>query len=147
MRISDWSSDVCSSDLPISPLVFTLISPGGKTAALKRARQDNNRVVIGLPSLADSGTFGLSWRVVSADGHPVGGTFVFSVGAPSNAAVVHQPPRRVRDAAIWLGRALLYAALFFGVGASLFRRSEEHTSELQSLMSKSYAVFCLTKKK
>src|SRR3546814_20071619 len=81
-------------DAAVSPLVVTLISPGGKTAALKRARQDNNRGVIGLPSLADSGTFGLSWRVVSADGHPVGGTFVFSVGAPSNAAVVHQPPRR-----------------------------------------------------
>src|SRR3546814_8754626 len=29
----------------------------------------------------------------------------------------------------------------------VFRRSEEHTSELQSLMRKSYAVFCLTKKK
>src|SRR3546814_1744425 len=28
-----------------------------------------------------------------------------------------------------------------------FNRSEEHTSELQSLMRKSYAVFCLTKKK
>src|SRR3546814_7437389 len=31
--------------------------------------------------------------------------------------------------------------------ASLFRRSEEHTSELQSLMRISYAVFCLKKKK
>src|SRR3546814_2041545 len=30
---------------------------------------------------------------------------------------------------------------------SLLRRSEEHTSELQSLMRISYAVFCLTKKK
>src|SRR3546814_2612385 len=30
---------------------------------------------------------------------------------------------------------------------SLFRRSEEHTSELQSLMRLSYAVFCLQKKK
>src|SRR3546814_10066941 len=31
--------------------------------------------------------------------------------------------------------------------AGLFRRSEEHTSELQSLMRNSYAVFCLKKKK
>src|SRR3546814_17375911 len=84
-------------DEPVSPLVFTLISPGGKPAALKRARQDNNRVVIGLPSLADSGTFGLSWRVVSADGHPVGGTFVFSVGSPINAAVLPPLPRRGRN--------------------------------------------------
>src|SRR3546814_7755140 len=33
------------------------------------------------------------------------------------------------------------------VGASEARRSEEHTSELQSLMRISYAVFCLKKKK
>src|SRR3546814_8102387 len=33
------------------------------------------------------------------------------------------------------------------VGALLWRRSEEHTSELQSLMRISYAVFCLKKKK
>src|SRR3546814_6134541 len=34
-----------------------------------------------------------------------------------------------------------------GLNASGFRRSEEHTSELQSLMRISYAVFCLKKKK
>src|SRR3546814_6852515 len=44
--------------------------------------------------------------------------------------------------------ALLY--IFDAVqstGASLSRRSEEHTSELQSLMRISYAVFCLKNKK
>src|SRR3546814_4114379 len=34
-----------------------------------------------------------------------------------------------------------------GVGGTITRRSEEHTSELQSLMRISYAVFCLKKKK
>src|SRR3546814_3677315 len=34
-----------------------------------------------------------------------------------------------------------------GQGVPRFRRSEEHTSELQSLMRISYAVFCLKKKK
>src|SRR3546814_1431841 len=33
------------------------------------------------------------------------------------------------------------------MGAAYVRRSEEHTSELQSLMRRSYAVFCLKKKK
>src|SRR3546814_7791433 len=36
---------------------------------------------------------------------------------------------------------------FFGRRRGRFRRSEEHTSELQSLMRNSYAVFCLKKKK
>src|SRR3546814_8350273 len=52
--------------------------------------------------------------------------------------------------------SLVYAPLFvFGCGwhdltlgpAGPSRRSEEHTSELQSLMRISYAVFCLKKKK
>src|SRR3546814_7665053 len=41
----------------------------------------------------------------------------------------------------------LFAAILFGLALSHAGRSEEHTSELQSLMSISYAVFCLKKKK
>src|SRR3546814_1375528 len=40
-----------------------------------------------------------------------------------------------------------FAAAQLPVGILLDRRSEEHTSELQSLMRISYAVFCLKKKK
>src|SRR3546814_3652900 len=43
-------------------------------------------------------------------------------------------------------RALIALFLFASFGA-LWSRSEEHTSELQSLMRISYAVFCLKKKK
>src|SRR3546814_3094052 len=50
-------------------------------------------------------------------------------------------PLRARDAA--LAAAQRHAAL---CRARLDRRSEEHTSELQSLMRISYAVFCLKKK-
>src|SRR3546814_1799222 len=44
-------------------------------------------------------------------------------------------------------RARLWEAADGGVAARRLRRSEEHTSELQSLMRISYAVFCLKKKK
>src|SRR3546814_8729542 len=37
-------------------------------------------------------------------------------------------------------------AIFYAIGLVLILRSEEHTSELQSLMRISYAVFCLKKK-
>src|SRR3546814_2640996 len=43
------------------------------------------------------------------------------------------------------GAELLVLALLLAVGGGVLR-SEEHTSELQSLMRISYAVFCLTKK-
>src|SRR3546814_8173505 len=40
-----------------------------------------------------------------------------------------------------------HAAIFVGPASGAGGRSEEHTSELQSLMRISYAVFCLKKKK
>src|SRR3546814_5497280 len=45
-----------------------------------------------------------------------------------------------------IGHALVYLPALY-VGLSEYGRSEEHTSELQSLMRISYAVFCLKKKK
>src|SRR3546814_5499328 len=53
------------------------------------------------------------------------------------------------DHAVLLDRPQLAQACRRGVGAHALvpGRSEEHTSELESLMRNSYAVFCLTKKK
>src|SRR3546814_7229662 len=50
-------------------------------------------------------------------------------------------------AAPHLGRSALDAVELMNVGVKYMRRSEEHTSELQSLMRSSYAVSCLQKKK
>src|SRR3546814_1003634 len=76
----------------------------------------------------------------------------------------HRHPRFARTQAIWLKltqESLAYGSITEGDTASLVinagrkaiaflpgrgERSEEHTSELQSLMRISYAVFCLTKK-
>src|SRR3546814_4950315 len=50
-------------------------------------------------------------------------------------------------AVIWLVRGVFAATLLLLAASIIFSRSEEHTSELQSLMRISYAVFCLKKKK
>src|SRR3546814_8988527 len=44
------------------------------------------------------------------------------------------------------GRAVPACVVAHGISEEAVRRSEEHTSELQSLMRISYAVFCLKKK-
>src|SRR3546814_2815978 len=46
----------------------------------------------------------------------------------------------------WHGRHSLLRANVFGGKEKTYQRSEEHTSELQSLMRISYAVFCLKNK-
>src|SRR3546814_6934650 len=106
MRISDWSSDVCSSDLVRE-------SP---RKLLPRS------VATFLPFQSDySGASGCrSGRAASNAGSA---RQAFSMATMVGYGVRSTPNRR---------------ALY---------RSEEHTSELQSLMRNSYAVFCLKKKK
>src|SRR3546814_1931838 len=99
MRISDWSSDVCSADLQ-GARQAQRVGQGGVHAAA-RCRS---------PSAAAAGECAVQ---------------------PLGAGARHRGARSI---------ARLVAR---GRGS----RSEEHTSELQSLMRNSYAVFCLKKKK
>src|SRR3546814_9446733 len=99
MRISDWSSDVCSSDL------------GGH-------RPEQQRDVGDRP------------------------------GEELHGCAPHGQLRRATgdaDAAAWFGHAHQPDGSVSAMAP--WNRSEEHTSELQSLMRISYAVFCLKKKK
>src|SRR3546814_7096754 len=111
MRISDWSSDVCSSDLHpvVSALRHDLPARLAREDLLLRAR-------LRLPADPD--------RHLDA-----------------YRSAVHRPAR-LADAA----RRQAPPALF-DRARTAHGRSEEHTSELQSLMRISYAVFCLKKKK
>src|SRR3546814_3594339 len=111
MRISDWSSDVCSSDLWQWSHVLHDSGTTGATAVA---------IIAGL-LLPVSAYFVHEWGHLS--------------GALASGSRVHFPRNA---AAVFLFR--------FDVDQN-DRRSEEHTSELQSLMRISYAVFCLKKKK
>src|SRR3546814_7128779 len=92
MRISDWSSDVCSSDLPSRDF---MLYGAYKTGYL-------------------SGGYNINTQATPRTNPD---TLIFG-------------PEKVKGGEI----------------GSKFWRSEEHTSELQSLMRISYAVFCLKKK-
>lgn len=109
-------------DEPVSPLFFHLILPDGKTQALTHVQSINNGLRIGLPAQHMPGTYALSWRVISADGHPVGGAVVFSLGTASAApAVADEVVPPLRDPIIWLSKLALYVGLMFGVGGALSR--------------------------
>src|SRR4249919_2011609 len=70
---------------PVAPLVLKLVNPDGKTDVLQASRARDASLVIPMRARLLTGTHLLSWRVISLDGHPVGGTVVFSVGAPDAA--------------------------------------------------------------
>src|SRR3546814_8173330 len=114
MRMSDWSSDVCSSDL---------------------RENGHGRCTLGKPIYPHRSAGALR----SAD----------------HAQQAGKAQRDENDLRIELFRALEAADIDDGVRVIIIRgagkcfssRSEEHTSELQSLMRISYAVFCLKKKK
>ena len=104
---------------PVSPLIMRLIGPNGE-ATTADAKAENVTVTV-RPGELRRGTHVLSWRVVSADGHPLGGALTFSVGAPSpmTGAVETQSDGAVKIA-IWLARLLLYIGLFIGAGGAVF---------------------------
>src|SRR3546814_4609264 len=117
MRISDWSSDVCSSDLDDEGLV-RLVFRDRLLQVQQRPQRDERQQPV---AQAQDG------RAVDPLDHVLGMT--------SGTDQFH-------DADLRYGEALA-AALDDQGGHD---RSEEHTSELQSLMRISYAVFCLKKK-
>jgi copper transport protein len=106
---------------PVAPLVFRLAEPNGTIVDLSAAAT-NQTVTLTPPSGLPPGSHVLSWRVVSADGHPVGGALVFSIGRPSARgpdAVRIETGWAVR-AAIWAARVVIYCGLFFGIGGAFF---------------------------
>src|SRR3546814_8398074 len=98
VRISDWSSDVCSSDLVLQ--VHQFLDHGEDVLAAQRRHR-----ILGIQAQAHV-------QLDAAD-----------------------------------RRQVIAFAIKEQAAEQRFRRSEEHTSELRSLMRISYAVFCLKKKK
>lgn len=102
---------------PIAPLQARWFAPDG-SAQDAQSRASGNDLVVTVPDGIEQGTQALSWRVVSADGHPVGGTHVFSIGVETG------PPEAQAAPAPWpaaIARGLMTLALAFGVGGLLWQ--------------------------
>src|SRR3546814_8243600 len=137
MRISDWSSDVCSSDLWRSRTRDAASGePRYAESGFLRSTPDGVELVV-------AHSFGI---VETATGTALDGVLDLHShglqGTPSAKRVDHVDRRYALS-----GDELRYDIAMAAVRVPLTHRSEEHTSELQSLMRISYAVFCLKKKK
>ena len=85
----------------------------------------SDTVGVALRSVLPEGSYTATYRVVSADAHPVSGGFVFSIGRPGPVAEVGDlldatSAGPVTDAAFGVARALAYAAIALVVGGALF---------------------------
>ncbi|MGD9914520.1 MAG: copper resistance CopC/CopD family protein [Rhizobiaceae bacterium] len=102
---------------PVSPLTLRLVRPDGTAELLHRFRLVDRTVEIDAPAGLGRGTHVLAWRVVSGDGHPIGGSVVFSIGeASAQAPVVAEAVDRVVQGGLWLAKIALSIGLFIGVG-------------------------------
>src|SRR3546814_9849194 len=113
MRISDWSSDVCSSDL-LASLPSVIV---GDRAGIRTSIGMDGFRSLAVPGSRGREDVGVELRRIGF------GAVLGKLGG-------------IGDAVADLPVELLQPV-----------RSEEHTSELQSLMRISYAVFCLKKNK
>lgn len=105
---------------PVSPLTITLIGPDGAASELTDRTIGGETTTVSLPDGIEDGTQVLSWRVVSTDGHPIGGSLVFSIGTITGAAAVDMAADPIVSASLWAAKALLFIALFIGVGGAAF---------------------------
>ncbi|WP_332683373.1 copper resistance CopC/CopD family protein [Bosea sp. (in: a-proteobacteria)] len=106
---------------PVSPLVLLLIGPDGTARTLERFTLRDRTLAIEAPADLAAGGHVLSWRVTSEDGHPVGGSVLFSVGAPGARPQGAAPQRDLTvDLALWLGRIGVYLGLGLGIGGAAF---------------------------
>ena len=103
----------------VTPAVISLIDAKGRTRNDATVQAADETIVITLPGNLPRGTQVVSYRVISADGHPVGGSTVFSIGAVTTAAAIPEKDGPV-DGLIWLARIGLYLGLFAGVGGVFF---------------------------
>jgi copper transport protein len=106
---------------PVSPLVLKIIQPDGSMKDIARAEVVPDGLEVPLPELDRQGAYGLSWRVVSADGHPIGGTLTFSIGVKESSTALEPSASSGRSVLIWLSRVGGYIGLFFGIGLAIGR--------------------------
>ncbi|HTK00892.1 MAG TPA: copper resistance protein CopC [Bordetella sp.] len=107
---------------PIAPLVLSLLGPGGKLVPLGQPEVHDSTLSVPLPPQSQRGSYLFSWRIASADGHPVGGTLSFAIGAPDSHAPVAAPPYRAPGLypVIAITAVALLAGLLFGIGGMAF---------------------------
>lgn len=104
----------------VRPLIARLTLPDQTTLMLDVPTVTDGVVSYPLPPMTAKGSYLLSWRVTSADGHPLAGGALFSIGHASEVPGDTQAAPLSTQAGLWLARSVLLTALLFGAGGAGF---------------------------
>lgn len=109
----------------VGPVFFRVLDQSGReVGAPGEIRLEGPKMVMPLGESLPNGTYVMTYRVISADTHPVGATIVFSVGEPiAEAGALSAAQAQSQSPWTWVvaaNRWVLYAAMLIAAGSALF---------------------------
>ena len=104
------------------PDSLRVLGPDGSRAdtGVTHRGGDGSTIAVGLRDRPSKGTYLVSWRIVSADGHPVSGAFTFSVGTTSTPPVADGGSGPTTGLVLGLSRLGGYLGLVLLLGSAIF---------------------------
>lgn len=109
----------------VGPVFFRVLDQGGReVGAPVEIQLEGPKMVMPLGESLSNGTYVMTYRVISADTHPVGATIVFSVGEPiADSGALAAAQAQTTSPWTWavaVNRWVLYAAMLTAAGSALF---------------------------
>ena len=105
----------------VGPVYFKVLDKAGmETGSPGAIRSQGNSIFLPLGASLANGTYVISYRVISADTHPVGGSYAFAIGEPVATGVA----AATATASAWviptaINRVILYSAVLIALGSAL----------------------------
>ena len=123
MLMQSPSEVVANFNEGVGPIFFKVLDVKGEAVGDPgEIRLDGTKMILPLRATIPNGTYVLTYRVISADTHPVGATFGFSIGEPMKTvdATADAGSRSIWSLAVAVNRWALYAGMLWVVGTALF---------------------------
>ena len=123
MLMQSPSEVVANFNEGVGPIFFKVLDVKGQPVGDPgEIRLDGTKIILPLRAKIPNGTYVLTYRVISADTHPVGATFGFSIGEPMEGVdtTVDAGSRSIWSIAVAVNRWVLYAGMLWVAGTALF---------------------------
>lgn len=123
MLMQSPSEVVANFNEGVGPIFFKVLDVKGEAVGDPgEIRLDGTKMILPLRATIPNGTYVLTYRVISADTHPVGATFGFSIGEPMKTvdATADAGSRSIWSLAVAVNRWALYAGMLWVAGTALF---------------------------